>query len=141
MLDELKTKLNNNEINQAQYMEGLKEVQSGLIDNINTLQDALESVGEYYLNTLDQINEKLDIQTSKFDGLTSVLEHYKEITTLINGEKDYKTLNNIVKSQRKLAEDQLAVSERKLTMYENQKAQVQSEIDKAKLLQDDKIRK
>lgn len=141
MIDELEEKYKAGEIDKSQYMEGLEEAQSNMIDNISELEDLLEEVGEYYLNTLDQVNEKLDIQTEKFDNLGDKLQHYKDMTILINGEKDYKSLEKIIKAEEKVVNAQLATSERRRQMLETQRADIKAKIAEAANIEDESVRR
>ena len=138
MIDELQTKYAANEITQADYMQGLQDGQSNMIDTINELESTLEEVGEYYLNTLDQVNEKLDIQTEKFDNLTAKLQHFKDVAVLINGEQDYETLEDIISAEEQVATDALAASEARLSMYKDQEADIQQRLELAKASGDQK---
>jgi len=44
---------------------------------------------EYYGNTIDLANDELSKYTDHMEHLTSVLDHYRSIITLLGKDKDY----------------------------------------------------
>ena len=131
MVDELQTKFEANEISQADYIAGLQEAQSEMISNVETLKDLLQEVGEYYLNTLSTVNERIDTQTAKFDHYLATIEHYKNLSTMLYGEQAYDKLNNILKGQEKILTNRISVSEREIQMLEGQRDQILAEMNKS----------
>lgn len=131
MVDELQTKFEANEISQADYIAGLQEAQSEMISNVETLKDLLQEVGEYYLNTLSTVNERIDAQTAKFDHYLATIEHYKNLSTMLYGEQAYDKLNNILKGQEKILTNRISVSEREIQMLEGQRDQILAEMNKS----------
>lgn len=131
MVDELKQKFEAGEITQANYIEGLNNAQSEMISNVEELRSLLEEVGEYYLNTLSEVNERIDAQTSKFDHYLATIEHYKNLSTMLYGEQAYDKMNNILKGQEKVVTNRISVTERELTMLNGQRDQILAEMNKA----------
>lgn len=79
----------NGEISQENYIEGLQDVYDNTLDNLNALQDLDKEMLEYYGNTIDLANDELSKYTDHMEHLTSVLDHYRSIITLLGKDKDY----------------------------------------------------
>lgn len=77
------------EISQENYIEGLQDVYDNTLDNLNALQDLDKEMLEYYGNTIDLANDELSKYTDHMEHLTSVLDHYRSIITLLGKDKDY----------------------------------------------------
>jgi hypothetical protein len=58
-MNQLNQAYHNGEISQDAFIEGMKEVNSGLLDNMNALVDLDREMLEYYENTLDSAEDKL----------------------------------------------------------------------------------
>ena len=130
-----------NDINQTQYFELLQEIYPRLCDSLNNLLALQEEIGEYYLDTLAEINEELDIQTSKFDHLNSKLEYYQDLSALIYGAKNYSNVDKVIQGQYKVLTDELGVVQESLAMYKEQKTKIKEEIKNAETIEDEEIRK
>lgn len=79
----------NGEISQENYIEGLQDVYDSTLDNLNALQDLDKEMLEYYGNAIDLANDELSKYTDHMEHLTSVLDHYRSIITLLGKDKDY----------------------------------------------------
>lgn len=77
------------EISQENYIEGLQDVYDNTLNNLNALQDLDKEMLEYYGNTIDLANDELSKYTDHMEHLTSVLDHYRSIITLLGKDKDY----------------------------------------------------
>lgn len=87
--DQLNNAYSNGEISQENYIEGLQDVYDNTLDNLNALQDLDKEMLEYYGNTIDLANDELSKYTDHMEHLTSVLDHYRSIITLLGKDKDY----------------------------------------------------
>lgn len=86
---QLNNAYSNGEISQENYIEGLQDVYDSTLDNLNALQDLDKEMLEYYGNTIDLANDELSKYTDHMEHLTSVLDHYRSIITLLGKDKDY----------------------------------------------------
>lgn len=86
---QLNNAYSNGEISQENYIEGLQDVYDNTLDNLNALQDLDKEMLEYYGNTIDLANDELSKYTDHMEHLTSVLDHYRSIITLLGKDKDY----------------------------------------------------
>lgn len=86
---QLNNAYSNGEISQENYIKGLQDVYDNTLDNLNALQDLDKEMLEYYGNTIDLANDELSKYTDHMEHLTSVLDHYHSIITLLGKDKDY----------------------------------------------------
>ena len=64
----------------------------------------------FYKDTLDLAIEQIDKYASALEHQTSVLEHYYNLITLINGEADYEKIGMILEGQAKTLENEMKFS-------------------------------
>ena len=98
------------EISQADYVEGMQESYSAILDQLNALNELDKEMMHYYENTLDAASEELAYYTDQMEHLTSVLEHYRNIVELVNGEFDYESIGTILEGQAKTLKNELDVA-------------------------------
>jgi len=55
------------QITSAQYKEGLEEIQSGLLDNLSSIQELDDAMLNYYGDTLSMVGEEIDKYTEKME--------------------------------------------------------------------------
>ena len=108
------------QISQADYIDGLQECYDALYDNIEALNDLDKQMMEYYGETYDLALEKIETYTSQMEHLSSVLDHYKSIMSLLGKEGDFETMGVIIEGQVKVAEDSYKSSK---SIYELAKGQ------------------
>ena len=80
---------NNGEISQSDFIDGMQDSYDSILDNLSALKNLDDQMMEYYGNTLNLANEELSKYTNHMKNLTSVLEHYSSIITLLGKDKDY----------------------------------------------------
>ena len=110
------------EISQAAYVEGMKEVRSGIYDNLSSLQELDKSMMEYYGNTLDMAAEEIAKYTDRMDHQTAVLDHYSSLLEIMGKSNDYKSMGKVLEGKAKALEDQAAVAKETVEMYKDQAA-------------------
>lgn len=93
---QLNNAYSNGEISQENYIEGLQDVYDNTLNNLNALQDLDKEMLEYYGNTIDLANDELSKYTDHMEHLTSVLDHYRSIITLLGKDKDYDKVLSIL---------------------------------------------
>lgn len=127
-MNQLNQAYHNGEISQDAFIEGMKEVNSGLLDNMNALVDLDREMLEYYENTLDSAEDKLSDFTDQLEHQMSILEHYQNVLGLIGKEQDYQMVGSVLQGQFSVAQDQLAAQERWVETLKNQMADIQSDL-------------
>lgn len=95
------------EISQADYVEGMQESYSAILDQLSALNDLDKEMMHYYEETLDAASEELSYYTDQMEHLTSVLEHYRNIVELVNGEFDYESIGTILEGQATTLKNEL----------------------------------
>lgn len=127
-MEQLNQVYHNGEISQDAFIEGMKEVNSGLLENMNALVDLDREMLQYYENTLDSAEDKLSDFTDQLEHQMSILEHYQNVLGLIGKEQDYQMVGAVLQGQFSVAQDQLAAQERWVETLRNQMADIQSDL-------------
>lgn len=119
-LAELNESFENGEISQAAYVEGLKQVQDGIYENLEALLELDKSMMEYYGNTLDLAGEEIAKYTDQMEHATSVLEHYANIMETLGKSTNYKAMGIILEAQVKTTENEVRAAKSAMEMYKEQ---------------------
>lgn len=107
---QLNNAYSNGEISQENYIEGLQDVYDNTLDNLNALQDLDKEMLEYYGNTIDLANDELSKYTDHMEHLTSVLDHYRSIITLLGKDKDYDKVLSVLNGTAQTKKNNFDVS-------------------------------
>ena len=102
-------------ISDAAYVENLKTVYNGLIENLSALNELDNTMMAYYGETVTAAVEEIDVYTERMAHHTTVLEHYNKLLGIIGEENNYKAIGVVLEGQAKTAENSLKVSTK---MYE-----------------------
>ena len=119
-MEELERAYTAGEITEASYIEGMKEVRSGMLENLQSIQELDDAMMNYYEETLAAGQEELDKYTSKMEHQTAVLEHYMSIMEILGKSQDYESLGVILEAQAKSIGNEAKVAKEN---YEMLKAQ------------------
>lgn len=125
------------EICQADYVEGMKEAYSSILDQLQALNELDKEMMHYYEDTLDAASEELSKYTDHLEHLTNVLGHYKNLVELINGEYDYESIGKILDGQAKTIKNELDALTANYRMLLTEKAAIEQSLANA---QDDAAR-
>ena len=107
---QLNNAYSNGEISQENYIEGLQDVYDNTLNNLNALQDLDKEMLEYYGNTIDLANDELSKYTDHMEHLTSVLDHYRSIITLLGKDKDYDKVLSVLNGTAQTKKNNFDVS-------------------------------
>lgn len=110
----------NGEISQAAYVEGLQDAYDSIIDNLEAVQDLDKQMLEYYGNTLDLAEEELSKYTDQMEHLTSVLDHYRSILSLLGRDTDYAKVLTVLEGNAQTKRNNFDASK---AWYESLKAE------------------
>ncbi len=116
------------EISQADYVEGMKESYSAILDNLTALNDLDKEMLHYYEDTLTAASEELAYYTDQMEHLTNVLDHYRNIVKLVNGEYDYKSINTILTARTETIKNELDVATANYQMLLTEKAAIEASL-------------
>lgn len=117
---ELYQKYQNGDINQAQYVEGLKQLQ----DQFYELGDTIVEIDEYaftaYRNALEDGKERLERYTKVIDQAASQLDHMNNLLDLIGQQTDYEKKGAVLEGQKEVSKANL---DAKTSIYDMAKTQ------------------
>ena len=119
------------EINDAQYMEGLRQAKTDTIASLQALQDLDKTMMHYYGDTLAAASEELSKYTTLMEHQTSVLDHYKNIMDILGQGKDYKKMGVILDAQAKTIGNEAKVAKENYNMLKEQAEARKAEYDQA----------
>lgn len=119
------------EISQADYVDGLKESYSSILDYLTQLNELDKEMMHYYEDTLSAASDELDKYTDKLDYATDVLDHYKNIIELVNGEQDYDRIDTVLRGQAKTVGNSLEVALEEQAMLQRERDAILQEIANA----------
>lgn len=105
------------QITSAQYKEGLEEIQSGLLDNLSSIQELDDAMLNYYGDTLSMVGEEIDKYTEKMEHQTSILEHYANMMDILGKSQDYEAMGTILEGQVETIKNELDVAEAEYDLY------------------------
>lgn len=110
----------NGEITQADYVNGLQDAYDSIIDNLGAVQDLDKQMLEYYGNTLDLAEDELSKYTDQMEHLTSVLDHYRSILSLLGRDTDYAKVLTVLEGNAQTKRNKFDASK---AWYESLKAE------------------
>ena len=116
------------QITQADYMARLQESKEALQEAEMSIRDGIAQIGDELENTFDLVDEKLDQQFTKFDQLIELMDHYKNVVSLTEGEASYKEFNKILKASQEVLRDRIAADESEVAMWESRRKQLEADI-------------
>lgn len=108
--NQLNNEYANGNISQQDYIDGLQDSYDNILDNLNALQDLDKEMLEYYGNTIDLANDELSKYTDHMEHLTSVLDHYRSIITLLGKDKDYDKVLSVLNGTAQTKKNNFDVS-------------------------------
>jgi polyribonucleotide nucleotidyltransferase len=86
-------------ITPEQYQTQIKEAKKALQEAEKSIRDGIAQIGDELENAFDLVDEKLDKQYTKFERLDELMEHYKSVISLTEGEESYASFNKILQTQ------------------------------------------
>ena len=115
-------------ISKEDYMARLQESKEALQEAEMSIRDGIAQIGDELENTFDLVDEKLDQQFTKFDQLIELMDHYKNVVSLTEGEASYKEFNKILKASQEVLRDRIAADESEVAMWESRRKQLEADI-------------
>ena len=97
--EELDAAFASGKLNQADYVEGLKDVNKQILDNLSNIQDLKKEIEELYGNTLEMASDAFDKQTEKVKNASEAMSSYISILGLIGKGSNLKDLTKFYDSQ------------------------------------------
>lgn len=97
--EELDTAFASGKLNQADYVEGLKDVNEQILDNLSNIQDLKKEIEDLYGNTLEMASDAFNKQTEKVKNASEAMSSYISILGLIGKGSNLKDLTKFYDSQ------------------------------------------
>ena len=118
--NKLESSYANGEITWADYVDGLQDTYDNILDNLQAVQDLDKEMLEYYGNTLDLAEDELSKYTDQMEHLTSVLDHYRSILSLLGRDTDYTRVLTVLEGNAQTKRNKFDTSK---AWYESLKAE------------------
>lgn len=96
---ELDAKFASGELNQADYVAGLQDINDQILENLSTLEELRKEIQEAYGNALEMASEAIDNHTEKMEHASQVMQSYISIMGLIGKGVDYDKLSDYYDKQ------------------------------------------
>lgn len=97
--EELDAAFESGKLNQADYIDGLKDVNEQILDNLSNIQDLKKEIEELYGDTLEMASDAFDEQTEKVKNASEAMSSYISILGLIGKGSNLKDLTKFYESQ------------------------------------------
>lgn len=97
--EELDATFESGKLNQADYVDGLKDVNEQILDNLSNIQDLKKEIEELYGDTLEMASDAFDEQTEKVKNASDAMSSYISILGLIGKGSNLKELTKFYESQ------------------------------------------
>lgn len=96
---ELDAKFASGELNQADYVAGLQDINDQILENLSTLEELRKEIQEAYGNALELASEAIDNHTEKMEHASQAMQSYISIMGLIGKGVDYDKLSDYYDKQ------------------------------------------
>lgn len=96
---ELDAKFASGELNQADYVAGLQDINDQILENLSTLEELRKEIQEAYGNALEMATEAITNHTEKMEHASQVMQSYISIMGLIGKGVDYDKLSDYYDKQ------------------------------------------
>ena len=115
-------------ISQEDLIAGMQQSADGIIDTLNELIALDKEMMEFYGNTLDAAAEELGYFTDQLAHHTEVLDHYRNIVEMINGEFDYGTIGTILEGATVTTKNEMDAAVANYEMLLREKAALEASL-------------
>ena len=116
----------NGEITQEDYLDGMQKSYDAILDNLSALNDLDKEMMHYYENTLAAAQEEINHYADSLEHLTSILEHYKNIVELVDGEYNFDAIDTILRGQTQTIENEMEVAQATYEMMLREKQAIEA---------------
>ena len=98
-MKELQGKYNEGVLTEADYAEGMKDINDKILEQLENIQDVKDSLKELYGETLELASDKIEKYTSIMEHSRDVMESYIEMSELMGRGADYAGLEQVYQMQ------------------------------------------
>ena len=118
--EELDAAFESGKLNQADYVEGLQDLNDQILDNLSNIQDLSKQIEELYGNTLDQASDAFDKQTEKVKNASDAMSSYISILGLLGKGPNFKELTKFYEAQYEYNVQSLEMQKEYLDILRNE---------------------
>ena len=118
--EELDAAFKSGKLNQADYVEGLQDLNDQIIDNLGNIQDLSKQIQELYGNALDKASDAFDKQTDKVKNASDAMASYISILGLLGKGPDFKELTKFYEAQYEYNVQSLEMQKQYLDILRNE---------------------
>ena len=108
--------------NRAQALEDLKTYYEQLMEDLESIHDLSDEIHESYVDMIDEAQEKFDEQISTFETINDLIEHDKNVISMIYGEEAYSSLSQFYDKQEENYNKQLDFQKQQVEFWKIQMA-------------------
>lgn len=106
--------------NRAKALEDLKTYYEQLMSDLEAVHDLSDEIHESYVEMIDEAQEKFDEQISTFETLNSLIEHDKNMISMVYGEESYTALAQFYDKQEENYNKQLDFQKQQVDFWQKQ---------------------
>ena len=108
--------------NRAQALEDLQKYYEQLMEDLEAVHDLSDEIHESYVDMIGEAQEKFDEQISTFETINDLIEHDKNVISMIYGEESYSTLSQFYDRQEENYNKQLDFQKQQVEFWKMQMA-------------------
>lgn len=131
-LGSLRTQYKNGEINQEQYMEGLKKFQDELWALGDDFVDTWDAVMESYSKAAEDAQSRMDKFTESIDHASSRLDHYSNLLDIVGQSNNLDKKGTILEAQKSVKENKMNAYQSEYDLWTQQVKNLQPKEDSLK---------
>ena len=106
--------------NRAQALEDLKTYYEQLMSDLEAVHDLSDEIHESYVAMINEAQEKFDEQISTFETLNNLIEHDKNMISMVYGNESYSTLAQFYDKQEENYNKQLDFQRQQVDFWQRQ---------------------
>lgn len=106
----------------AEALDNLKTYYEQLMSDLENIHNLQDEIHESYIDMMGEAQEKFDEQVATFETINNLLEHDKNIISMIYGEEAYSTLSQFYDKQEENYNKQLDFQKQQIEFWKMQMA-------------------
>ena len=115
-------------------IDKLREYRDAIQDNTTAMNDLAKEIEESFLNTLDDLNEKVDDAEERFEHFAAMLEHFHNVVDIVGQDAlgmSAETMKLLAKAAKENAIEMVKAAKTQLDSLNAVRAQAQAQLDAA----------
>ena len=103
-------------------LEDLKKYYEQLMEDLESIHDLSDEIHESYVDMIGEAQEKFDEQIATFETINNLIEHDKNVISMIYGEESYSALSKFYDKQEENYNKQLDFQKQQVEFWQMQMA-------------------